>query len=55
MRGVKAQVVPIVIGTLGFVPQNLSKNLSKLPGNSKDWEVQEIALFGTAHILRKVL
>lgn len=55
MWGVKAQVVPIVIGALGFVPQNLSKNLSKLPGNSKDWEVQEIALFGTAHILRKVL
>ncbi len=26
MWGVKAQVVPIVIGALGFVPQNLCKN-----------------------------
>ncbi len=53
--GRKSKVVPIVIGALGFVPQNLCKNLAKLPVHSKDWEVQEIALFGTAHILRKVL
>ena len=55
MWGMKTEVVPIVIGALGIVPLSLPKNLSKLPGLPTVCEVQEIALLGTANILRKVL
>ena len=55
MWNMRTIIVPIIVGALGAIPGSLSSNLAKLPGMLKDWEVQEIALRGTAHILRKVL
>ena len=55
MWNVKTEIVPIIVGALGLVPSDLRRNLSKLPGSSKDYIIQDIVLYGTAHILRKVL
>ena len=54
---VKAEVVPVVVGTLGTVSQHLPAHLDKI-GIGKYCSVgllQKAALLGSATILRKVL
>lgn len=55
MWGVRAQVIPVVIGALGTMSKKFKDYLNCIPGNPSPIETQKIALCGTAHILRKVL
>ena len=55
MWGMKATMIPVVIGALGLIKKGLEKNTKQIPGNIKISELQKIALLGTSHILRKTL
>jgi len=53
MWNVKTKVIPVIIGATGTVSKSFRKYVSNIPGNHEVKELQKI--FGTAHILRKVL
>ncbi|TWW62748.1 hypothetical protein D4764_04G0013950 [Takifugu flavidus] len=55
MWGIKATVVPVVIGTLGAVTPNLSRWFQQIPGTTSEISVQKTAVVGTAKILRRTL
>ena len=55
MYGLKTITVPVVIGALGVVKKGIEKHTDKIPGKINITELQEIALLGSSHILRKVL
>ncbi|TWW73485.1 hypothetical protein D4764_15G0008790 [Takifugu flavidus] len=55
MWGMKATVVPVVIGTLGVVTPKLSRWLQQIPGTTSEISVQKSAVLGTAKILRRTL
>ena len=55
MRNVKTKVVAVVVAALGTMSDNFSKEIESTPGKPSAEDVQNIALNGTAHILRKVL
>ena len=55
MWNVKPKVIPIIIGATGTISKTFRKYLSNIPGKHEVKELQNTALLGTAHILRKVL
>ena len=55
MWGVKAKIVPIIVGGLGEVARNLNKYLSKIPGAPDLRTCQKICLLGSKRILMDVL
>ncbi|TWW80098.1 hypothetical protein D4764_10G0011280 [Takifugu flavidus] len=55
MWGMKATVVPVVIGTLGAVTPNLSRWFQQIPGTTSEISVQKSTVLGTAKILRRTL
>ena len=55
MWGVKATVVPVVIGALGAVTHKLGEWLQQIPGTTSEVSVQKSAVLGTAKILRRTL
>jgi hypothetical protein len=55
MWNVKTNVTPVIIGTTGTISKSFRKYLSSIPGKHEVKELQKTAIFGTAHILRKVL
>ena len=53
MWNLKCTIVPVIIGATGIVSRSLRKNLETVPGkHSIHYKKQ---LFGTSHIIRKVL
>jgi hypothetical protein len=52
---VKTWVIPAIIGATGTISESFRKYVSNIPGNHEVKELQETAILGTAHILRKVL
>jgi hypothetical protein len=48
-------VIPVIIGATETISKSLRKYVSTIPGNHDVRELQKTAIFGTAHILRKVL
>ena len=52
---IKTSVIPIVVGTLGTVTNNLGKHLNTISVTTTVELLQKAALLGTARILRKVL
>jgi hypothetical protein len=52
---VKAKVIPVTIGATGTISKSFIKYVSDIPGNHDVRELQETAILGTAHVLRKVL
>ena len=54
-RASKVTVIPIVTGALGTIPKNAKSWHEKLKIADIVGSVQLSAIFGTAHILRKVL
>ena len=52
---VKAQVIPVVIGALGSMPETLDDWLKKIGIETKKNEIQKSVILGSAQILRKVL
>ena len=55
MWNVKAKVIPVIIGTTETISKSFRKYVSNIPGNYEVKELQETAILGIAHILRKVL
>ena len=55
MWNVKAKVIPLIIGATGTISKPLRQFLSNKPGKHEIKELQNTAILGTAHILRKVL
>jgi hypothetical protein len=55
MRNVKMKVIPVITGAHGTISEPFIKHLNNVPEENKIKELQKIAIFGTAHILRKVL
>jgi len=45
----------VIIGATGTILKSFRKYVSNIPGKYKVKELQKTAIFGTAHILRKVL
>jgi hypothetical protein len=52
---VKTKVIPVIIGATGTISESFRKYVSNISGNHEVKELQKTAIFGTAHILRKVL
>jgi hypothetical protein len=48
-------VIPVIIGATGTISKSFRKYVSSIPGNHEVRELQKTAVWGTAHILRKVL
>ena len=55
MWNVKTKVIPVIIGATGTISKIFSKYVSNIPGKHEVKELQETAILGTVHILRKVL
>ena len=55
MWNVKTKVVAVVVGALGTMSDNFNKEIESIPGKPSTEDIQNIALNGTAHILRKEL
>jgi hypothetical protein len=55
MWKVKTRVIPVIIGAIGTISKPFRKYVSNITGNHDVRELQKAAIFGTAHILRKVL
>jgi hypothetical protein len=51
----KYTVIPVIIGVTGIVTKNLKKNLEAIRGKQSIESLQQTAVLGTAHIIRKVL
>ena len=55
MWNVKTKVIPVIIGATGTISKSFRKYVSNIPGKYEVKELQKTSIFGTAHILRKVL
>ena len=55
MKNVKTKVIPVTIGATGTISKSFRKCVSNVPGNHEVKELQNTAILGTAHVLRKVL
>ena len=55
MWNVKSKAIPVIIGTTGTISKSFRKYVSNTSGNHEVKELQETAISGTAHTLRKVL
>ena len=55
IRNVKTKVIPVIIGATGTISKSLRKYVSNIPGKHEVMELQNTAILGTAHILRKAL
>ena len=53
--GVKANVIPVIIGATGTISKSLREYLSNMPGKHEIKEIRKTAVLGTAHVLRRVL
>jgi hypothetical protein len=55
MCGVKAKVIPVIIGAAGTISKSLRQYLSNITGKREIEELHKTAIFGAAHTLREVL
>jgi len=55
MWNVKTKVMQVVIGATGNISESFRKYVSNIPGKHAVKELQQTAILGTAHILRKIL
>jgi len=55
MWNVKTKVIPVITGATGTISKSFKKCVTNIPGKPEVKELQKTAIFGTAHILRKVL
>jgi hypothetical protein len=55
MWNVKTRVIPAITEVTGTILKSFRKYVSTIPGNHEVRELQQTAILGTAHILRKVL
>jgi hypothetical protein len=55
MWNVKTKAIPVIVGATGAVSKPFRKYVSNIPGKHEVKELQQTAILGTAHTLRKVL
>ena len=55
MWNIKTKVIPVIIGATGTISKSFRKYVINIPGKQEIKELQNTAILGTAHILRKVL
>ena len=55
MWNVKTKVISVIIGATGTISNSFRKYVNNIPGKYEVKDLQETAILGTAHILRKVL
>jgi len=55
MWNLKCTVIPVIIGATGIVTRSLRKYLEAVPGKHSIDSLQQTAILGTSHIIRKVL
>jgi len=55
MWNVKTMVIPVIIGATRTISKSFRKYVSNITRKHEVKELQETAILGTAHILRKVL
>jgi hypothetical protein len=51
----KYTILPVIIGATRTVTKSLWKNLEAIPGKHSIDSLQQTAVLGTSHIIRKVL
>lgn len=51
----KVKIVPIIIGSTGYVGKNFKQYLESIPGTHDEKQLQKTTVLGTAHIIRKAL
>ena len=52
---VRVKIIPVVIGALGTIPNDLEERINKMGISLKTAQIQMSVLLGTARILRNVL
>jgi hypothetical protein len=55
MWNLKCTIVPVINGATGIVTKSLRKNLEAIPVKHSIDSLQQTAVLGTSHIMRKVL
>jgi len=50
----KCTIIPIIIGATGVVTRSLRRKLETVPGKHSIDSLQNTAMLGTSHIIRKV-
>jgi len=55
MWNLKCTIVPVIIGATGIITRSLKKNLEAVPGKHSIDSLQNTAILGTSHIIRKIL
>jgi hypothetical protein len=55
MWNLKCTIIPVIIEATRIVTKNLRENLGAIPGKHSTDSPQKTAVFGTSHIIRKVL
>ena len=55
MWNLKCMIITVKIGVTGIVTKSLRKNLVAVLGRHSIDSLQKTAIFGTSHIIRKVL
>jgi hypothetical protein len=55
MWNLKCTIIPVITGATGIVTRSLKKNLEAVPGKHSIDSLQNTAILGTSHIIRKVL
>ena len=55
MWNLKCTVIPVITGATGIVMRSLKKDLGATPGKHSIDSLQKTAIFGTSHVIRKVL
>jgi hypothetical protein len=54
MLNLKWSIMPVIIGATGMVTKGLRKNLEATPGKHSIDSLQQTAVLGTSHIMRKL-
>jgi hypothetical protein len=55
MWNLKCTIILVIIGATGIFTRSLRKNLEAIPGKHSTDSLQQTAVLGTSHIIRKVL
>ena len=55
MWNLKCTIAPVIIGATGIVTRSVRKHVEAVPGKHSIDSQQKTAIYGTSHIIRKVL
>ena len=47
--------MPMIVIALGMIKKRSDKHIKNLPGSPRQYEIQKTALYGNAHLIRRVI